>query len=105
MLPCMPTLQGNPLGPNENVFMRIMCDYVFMHFAPSFLPFLAVHVTRIPLPRINTRPVSALVKLPLFWARSPEIHTRTEIEPRNVTCVLGRPTMKMKPILCDETED
>ena len=47
MLPCMPTLQGNPLGPNEPVFMRIMCDYVFMHFAPSFLPFLAVHVTRI----------------------------------------------------------
>ena len=51
MLPCMPTLQGNPLGPklpNETVFMRIVCDYVFMCLAPSFLPSPAVRVTRIP---------------------------------------------------------
>ena len=47
MLPCMPTLQGNPLGPNETVFMRIMCDYVFMCLAPSFLRFPRGAVTRI----------------------------------------------------------
>ena len=33
-----------------------------------------------------------------------EIHTRTEIE-TGMTYVLGRPTMQMKPMLCDETED
>ena len=41
MLPCMPTLQGNPLGPklpNETVFMRIVYDYVFIYVLGAFLP-------------------------------------------------------------------
>ena len=47
MLPCNPPPQETPRGANETVFKRIMCDYVFMFFAPSFLRSWAGAVTRI----------------------------------------------------------
>ena len=47
MLPCNSPPQKPSWGANETVFKRMMCDYVFMCFAPSCLPSPAVRVTRI----------------------------------------------------------
>ena len=48
MLPCNSPPQEPPRGENETVFKRLMCEYVFMCLAPSFLPSPAVRVTLIP---------------------------------------------------------